>query len=117
MPTRPPWVIKVTKTTLEQLAEKAQVSISTVSRVLNGKKGSTKGPRRRVLSILKGADYGTSNAVAATRTNRVIGVLVPAAAQHWGLHSNFIRAGLASGHGYRPPGRITSLWWVRSARI
>ena len=39
MLTRPPWAIKVTKTTLEQLAEKAQVSISTVSRVLNGKAG------------------------------------------------------------------------------
>lgn len=83
----------MTKTTLEQLAEKAQVSISTVSRVLNGKKGVNEGTRRRVLSVLKGADYGTANAVAATRTNRVIGVLVPEAAQHWGLNSNFIREG------------------------
>jgi DNA-binding LacI/PurR family transcriptional regulator len=84
----------VTKTTLEQLAEKAQVSTSTVSRVLNGKKGVNEGTRRRVLSILRGADYGTGNGLAATRTNRTIGVLVPAAAQHWGLHSNFIREGL-----------------------
>ena len=84
----------MTKTTLEQLAEKAQVSISTVSRVLNGKKGVNEGTRRRVLSILAGANYGTANAVAAARNNRVIGVLVPEAAQHWGLHSNFIREGL-----------------------
>src|SRR3984957_13118817 len=94
MPTRPPWVTRVTKTTLEQLAEKAQVSISTVSRVLNGKKGVNEGTRRRVLSILRGADYGTDQGLATTRSNRTIGVLVPAAAQHWGLHSNFIREGL-----------------------
>jgi DNA-binding LacI/PurR family transcriptional regulator len=82
------------KTTLEQVAEKARVSISTVSRVLNGKQGVNEGTRRRVLSILAGTNYQAVNSSSAPNSNRVLGVLVPVAAQHWGLQSNFIQEGL-----------------------
>lgn len=84
----------MTKTTLEQVAEKARVSISTVSRVLNGKSGVNEGTRRRVLSVLAGSNYPNIGTEITQATNRVLGVLVPVAAQHWGLHSNFIQEGM-----------------------
>lgn len=82
------------KTTLEQVAEKAQVSISTVSRVLNGKSGVNEGTRRRVLSVLAGSSYAKTKTEIIPAKSRVLGVLVPVAAQHWGLHSNFIQEGM-----------------------
>lgn len=79
------------KTTLEHVARKAQVSISTVSRVLNGKKNVNEGTRRRILSILASTDYGSREPQAAGARNRVIGLLVPVAAQTWGMQTNFIQ--------------------------
>jgi len=85
---------RVPKTTLETVAEKANVSISTVSRVLNGKQGVNEATRRRVLSALAGSNYPKINSGISPVSSRVLGVLVPVAAQHWGLHSNFIQEGM-----------------------
>jgi LacI family xylobiose transport system transcriptional regulator len=84
----------MTKTTLEHVAQKAQVSISTVSRVLNGKTGVNEGTRRRILSILASTDYGSRVPQAAGAGNRVLGLLVPVAAQQWGMQSNFVQESL-----------------------
>lgn len=81
----------MTRTTLEHVARKAQVSISTVSRVLNGKKNVNEATRRRILSILASTDYGAGEPHNNGAGNRVIGVLVPVAAENWGMQSNFIR--------------------------
>jgi len=79
------------KTTLEQVARKAQVSTSTVSRVVNGKNNVNEGTRRRILAILAGTDYGSREPQAAGAGNRVIGLLVPVAAESWGMQTNFIQ--------------------------
>lgn len=79
------------RTTLEHVARKAQVSVSTVSRVVNGKANVNEGTRRRILSILASTDYGTPEPQAGGNTNRVIGVLVPVAAENWGMQTNFVR--------------------------
>lgn len=79
------------RTTLEQVAQKARVSISTVSRVLNGKKNVNEATRRHILSILASTEYGVREAPAPATGTRVIGLLVPVAAQSWGIQSNFIQ--------------------------
>ena len=86
---------RLPKTTLEYVATKAQVSISTVSRVLNGKSGVNEGTRRRVLAVLSASSYPKAGATSAQRqSSRTLGVLVPVAAQHWGLQSNLIQDGM-----------------------
>jgi DNA-binding LacI/PurR family transcriptional regulator len=82
------------KTTLEHVAQKAQVSISTVSRVLNGKSGVNEGTRRRILSIIAGSNYSTRESDSNGAGTRVLGLLVPVAAQDWGIQSNFIQESL-----------------------
>jgi LacI family transcriptional regulator len=80
--------------TLEYVANKAQVSISTVSRVLNGKQGVNEGTRRRVLAILTASNHPKAVPGSSHSSSRMIGVLVPVAAQHWGLQSNLIQDGM-----------------------
>ena len=84
----------MTKTTLEQLAEKAQVSISTVSRVLNGKKGVNEGTRRRVLSILKGPTTERPMRWPPRAPIASSGCWCRRPRSTGGSHSNFIREGL-----------------------
>jgi LacI family transcriptional regulator len=81
----------MSRTTLEQVAQKARVSISTVSRVLNGKTNVNEATRRRILSILANTDYGPREAQAVGTATRIIGLLVPVAAQSWGIQTNFIQ--------------------------
>jgi DNA-binding LacI/PurR family transcriptional regulator len=81
----------MSRTTLEQVAKKAQVSISTVSRVLNGKQNVNEATRRRILSILANTDYGVRETSVTGSSNRVIGLLVPVAAENWGIQTNFIQ--------------------------
>jgi DNA-binding LacI/PurR family transcriptional regulator len=86
---------RLPKTTLEHVALKAQVSISTVSRVLNGKAGVNEGTRRRVLAVLSSSSYPKTNTGNGhEQSSRTLGVLVPVAAQHWGLQSNLIQEGM-----------------------
>jgi DNA-binding LacI/PurR family transcriptional regulator len=84
----------MTKTTLKQVAQEAQVSISTVSRVLNGKSGVNEGTRRRILSLLASSNYALHGSQGGGEEARVIGLLVPVAAQNWGIQSNFIQESL-----------------------
>jgi LacI family transcriptional regulator len=81
----------MSRTTLEQVAKRARVSISTVSRVLNGKQNVNEATRRRILSILANSDYGPRETPAAGSATRVIGLLVPVAAENWGIQTNFIQ--------------------------
>ncbi len=86
---------RLSKVTLEHVAARAKVSISTVSRVLNGKQGVNEGTRRRVLAALTAANHPKRESGRPVETfSRMLGVLVPAAAQHWGLHSNLIQDGM-----------------------
>lgn len=75
----------MSRTTLEQVARKAKVSISTVSRVLNGKQNVNEATRRRILSILANTNYGLPEAQNSGPATRIIALLVPVAAQSWGI--------------------------------
>lgn len=81
----------MSRTTLEQVAQKAQVSISTVSRVLNGKANVNEATRRRILSILGNTDYGPLKLQQQRTDTRLIGLLVPVAAESWGIQTNFVQ--------------------------
>lgn len=81
----------MSRTTLEQVAQKARVSISTVSRVLNGKQNVNEATRRRILSLLANTDYAPREVQSSGTGTRIIGLLVPVAAQSWGIQTNFVQ--------------------------
>lgn len=65
--------------TIKDVARKANVSVATVSRVLNNLGGYTEETRQRVLNVIEETGY-TRNAVARgliTKTTSTVGVLVP----------------------------------------
>ena len=67
------------KYTIKNVAEMANVSITTVSRVSNGSKGVSAKTRRRVLNVIKELGYSPS-AIASglkTRLSKSIGIAVP----------------------------------------
>ncbi len=67
------------KLTINQIAELAQVSKGTVSKVLNGHKGISAATRERVLKLVKQLDYhpdSSARALALQKTG-VIGFLIP----------------------------------------
>ena len=67
------------KYTIQDVAKKANVSIATVSRILNGQMGYTKETKERVLEAIKELDY-RRNSVArglVTKKSNIIGVLLP----------------------------------------
>ncbi len=84
------------KTTLEQVARKVGVSASTVSRVLNGARGVNEGTRERVLGAIRKINYrpGASRGIAGE--SRLIGFLMPAEAEQWGVRTNFTEQGLSA---------------------
>jgi DNA-binding LacI/PurR family transcriptional regulator len=84
------------KTTLNQIGRRVGVSASTVSRVLNGVAGVNEGTRRKVLAAAQQLSYGTGTARADSRGSRLLGFLMPAEAEQWGLRTNFTEQGLSA---------------------
>lgn len=69
----------MTKITIKDVAKKAEVSVATVSRILNGLDGYTDETKVRVLKVIEETGY-QPNAIARgliTKNSRMIGVLVP----------------------------------------
>lgn len=67
------------KLTINQIAELAQVSKGTVSKVINGHKGISASTRERILKLIKQLDYhpdASARALALQKTG-VIGFLIP----------------------------------------
>lgn len=70
------------KPTIRDVANKANVSVATISRIINNKGGYSKETEGRVLKVIKEMGYEI-NAVArglATKNTNIIGVLIPDAA-------------------------------------
>lgn len=67
------------KCTIQDVAKKANVSIATVSRILNGQTGYTEETKQKVLDVIKELDY-RRNSIArglVTKKSNIIGVLLP----------------------------------------
>ncbi len=89
-------VAVIARNTLRDIGLKAGVSASTVSRVLNGVAGVNEGTRRRVLSAVHQMDYRPGEARGDAGRSRLIGFLMPAAAEQWGMRTNFTQQGLSA---------------------
>lgn len=71
--------INMKKPTIKDVAEKASVSVATVSRILNGLEGYSEETREKVNAVVEEMGY-RRNAIAMnlkTKTTRTIGVLIP----------------------------------------
>lgn len=64
-----------TRPRLRDIAERAGVSVATVSRVLNAKQGVAPGTRKRVLDTL--GELGYSELTPQSSGNRVVGIITP----------------------------------------
>lgn len=84
------------KTTLDQIGRQVGVSASTVSRVLNGARGVNEATREKVLTAVRKVNYHASIAHGESRQSRVIGLLMPAEAEPWGVRTNFTEQGLTA---------------------
>ncbi len=84
------------KTTLDKIGRHIGVSASTVSRVLNGVAGVNEGTRRKVLAAVQQMNYGTGGLRRDSKGSRLIGFLMPAEAEQWGLRTNFTEQGLSA---------------------
>ena len=82
------------KTTLSEVAVRVGVSASTISRVLNGVQGVNEGTRRKVLSAVRQMNYRAGVAAREPGHSRLIGFLMPAEAEQWGVRSNFTEEGV-----------------------
>ena len=72
------------KVTIEEIAERAGVSITTVSRVLNGKKDVSAATREKIKRIMKEHDYlptFSAQTLASKKTN-TIGIVIPRSARY-----------------------------------
>ena len=96
----------IAKTTLSQVARRVGVSASTISRVLNGVEGVNEATRRKVLSAIRTMNYQPGIVSPEPGHSRLIGFLMPADAEQWGVRSNFTEEGVraindvASHHNY-----------------
>lgn len=86
----------IAKTTLHDVARQAGVSASTVSRVLNGVRGVNEATRRRVLTSVRQINYQPGIANREPGQSRLIGFLMPAEAEQWGVCTNFTELGLSA---------------------
>lgn len=82
------------KLTLQEVARQVGVSASTISRVLNGVAGVNEGTRRKVLSAVRQLNYTPGVVGREAGHSRLIGLLMPAAAEGWGVRTNFTEEGL-----------------------
>jgi DNA-binding LacI/PurR family transcriptional regulator len=79
---------------LSEIGRRVGVSASTVSRVLNGVSGVNEGTRRKVLAAVQEVN-GQAGVVPGPRIQRrLIGFLMPAEAERWGIRTNFTDQGL-----------------------
>ena len=81
---------------LNEIGRNVGVSASTVSRVLNGVAGVNEATRRKVLSAVQEANSRPGVAQATRTHRRLIGFLMPAEAEQWGIHTNFTEQGLSA---------------------
>ena len=84
----------IAKTTLSQVARRVGVSASTISRVLNGVQGVNEATRRKVLSAVSTMNYQAGAVTREPGHSRLIGFLMPADAEQWGVRSNFTEEGV-----------------------
>jgi LacI family transcriptional regulator len=65
--------------TIQDVAKKARVSVSTVSRVLNGKSDVATETKERVLAVIEDLDYATNLAARSMRSRRknLLGLIMP----------------------------------------
>ncbi len=82
------------KLTLQDVARKTGVSASTISRVLNGVAGVSEGTRRKVLSAVRQMNYVPGVVASQAGRSRLIGLLMPAEAEPWGIRTHFTEEGL-----------------------
>lgn len=83
-----------TKLTLQDVARKVGVSVSTISRVLSGASGVNEGTRRKVLNAVRELNYVPGVVAHHSGSSRLIGLLMPAAAEPWGVRTHFTEEGL-----------------------
>lgn len=65
------------KVTIYEVAEKAKVSISTVSKVLNEKGNINENTKKRIYDAIKELDYKPSVVLSVKKAMKTIGVLIP----------------------------------------
>src|SRR5689334_5599215 len=82
--------------TLDQLARLTGISTSTVSHVLSGARGVNEGTRRKVLSAVREANYRPGVSHREPGHSRMLGFLMPAEAEQWGVRTNFTEQGLSA---------------------
>jgi LacI family transcriptional regulator len=65
--------------TIQDVAKKAKVSVSTVSRVLNGKADVASETQNRILSVIEDLDYATNLAARSMRSRKknLVGLIMP----------------------------------------
>jgi LacI family transcriptional regulator len=96
----------IAKTTLSEVARRVGVSTSTISRVLSGAQGVNEATRRKVLTAVRTMNYRAGVVSRESGHSRLIGFLMPADAEQWGVRSNFTEEGVraindvASRHNY-----------------
>lgn len=81
---------------LHDIARQVGVSVSTVSRVLNGVSGVSEGTRRTVLEAVRQVNYPPLSSQHEPRKSRLIGFLMPVEAESWGVRTNFTEQGLSA---------------------
>lgn len=84
----------IAKTTLSDVARRVGVSASTISRVLSGAHGVNEETRRKVLSAVRTMNYQAGAVAREAGHSRLIGFLMPADAEQWGVRTNFTEEGL-----------------------
>jgi DNA-binding LacI/PurR family transcriptional regulator len=84
------------KTTLLQVGRQIGVSASTVSRALNGVAGVKEATRRKVLAAVQQMNCRPGVTYPDSGPSRLIGFLMPAEAEQWGIRTNFTEQGLSA---------------------
>jgi len=84
----------IAKTTLSEVARRVGVSASTISRVLSGAQGVNEETRRKVLTAVRSMNYQAGPVSREPGHSRLIGFLMPADAEQWGVRTNFTEEGL-----------------------
>lgn len=82
------------KATQQKIAKRVGVSASTISRVLSGAHGVNEATRRKVLTAVRAMNYQAGALLREPAQSRLIGFLMPADAEQWGVRTNFTEEGL-----------------------
>ena len=82
------------KSTQREIAKRVGVSASTISRVLSGAHGVNEATRRKVLTAVRAMSYQTGALLREPTHSRLLGFLMPADAEQWGVRTNFTEEGL-----------------------